>query len=45
MKPKVIKTEADYKAAMARIDEVLDAKAGAPEADELELLSILVELY
>lgn len=45
MKPKVIKTEADYEAAMARIDDLLDVKPGTPEADELELLSTLVELY
>jgi len=45
MKPKVIKTEADYEAAMARIEELLDAKSGTPEAEELELLSTLVELY
>jgi HTH-type transcriptional regulator/antitoxin HigA len=45
MKPKVIKTEADYSEAMARIDELLEAEPGTPEADELELLSTLVELY
>ena len=45
MKAKVIKTEADYDAAMARIDELLDAKPGTPQADELEVLSILVELF
>ena len=45
MKPKVIKTEADYEAAMQRIDEIIYAKPGTPEAEELELLSTLVELY
>ena len=45
MKPKVIKTEADYEAALDRIDEIIDAKPGTPEADELELISTLVELY
>src|SRR6266404_1491710 len=45
MRPKVIKTEPDYEAAMERIDEIIDAKPGTPEAEELELLSTLVELY
>ncbi len=30
---------------MSRIDELMDAKAGTPQADELELLATLVELY
>ena len=45
MKAKVIKTEADYKAALKRIDEIFDAKRGTEKGDELELLSILVEIY
>jgi len=45
MKPKVIKSEADYEAALDRIDEIIDAKLGTPEADDLELISTLVELY
>jgi HTH-type transcriptional regulator/antitoxin HigA len=45
MKPKIIKTKKDYKAALARIDEIFDAAPGTPEGDELELLSTLVELY
>lgn len=45
MKPKIIKTEEDYNAALARIDELMDAKYGTPEGDELDLLSHLVELY
>jgi len=45
MKPKVIKTKADCDAALARIDEIFDAKPHTPEGDELELLSTLVELY
>jgi HTH-type transcriptional regulator / antitoxin HigA len=45
MKPKVIKTKADYKVAMARIEEIFDAAPGTPEGDELELLTTLVELY
>src|SRR5690242_15647178 len=45
MNPKVIKTPADHKAALARIDELFDAKPGTPEGDELELLAVLVEQF
>jgi len=41
----LIKTEADYEKALARIDQLLNAEYGTPECDELELLSILVEKY
>lgn len=42
---KLIKTEADYKLALKRVDDIFDAKPGTPEGDELELLVILIELY
>jgi HTH-type transcriptional regulator / antitoxin HigA len=45
MKPKVIKTKADYKVAMARIEQIFNAEPETPEGDELELLTTLVELY
>lgn len=45
MKPKVIKTEAQHRAALARIEEIFDAKPGTAEGDELELLGTLVDLY
>lgn len=45
MKPKVIKTEAEYEAALARVDEIFDAKPGTAKGDELELLLLLVENY
>ena len=45
MKPKLIKTEADHQAALARIEAIFDAKPGTPEGDELDLLSTLVEMY
>ena len=45
MIPKVIKNEADYEAALARINELMDADPGTREGDELELLVTLVELY
>jgi HTH-type transcriptional regulator/antitoxin HigA len=44
---KLIKTDADYEAALAEIDRLLDDEiaAGTPEADELELLTLLVREY
>jgi len=40
-----IVTEADHKAALARIDALMDAVAGTPEAKELSILAVLVEDY
>ena len=40
-----IRTEADHKAAMARIDVLMDAEVGSPEIDELAVLAELVEAY
>ena len=43
MEPKVLKTDRDYKAALARVESLLDQPA-ADEA-ELELWSLLIEKY
>jgi len=45
MKIKPIHTEKDYREALSRIEELMDAIAGTPQMDELEVLSILVEKY
>jgi len=45
MKPRVIKTEADYERTLARIEALMDAAPGTPEMDELEVFSVLVEKY
>jgi HTH-type transcriptional regulator/antitoxin HigA len=45
MKLKVIKTAAEYEAALARIDKLMDAKRNTSQGDELELLSLLVSDY
>src|SRR5262249_41993176 len=45
MKPKIIKTEAEYQATLARIEQIFDAKPGTARGDELELLLLLVETY
>jgi HTH-type transcriptional regulator/antitoxin HigA len=42
---KPIRTEADYDAALARIDELMGTVPGTPESDELEVLVDLAELY
>lgn len=45
MKPKIIKTEAEHAAALARIEKLFTAKPGTPEGDELDLLTMLVDQY
>ena len=45
MQPKVIKTEAEYEAALARVAEMMDAQPGSPDEQELELFALLVEQY
>src|SRR5579862_5335360 len=45
MKPKVIKTQHQYDATLARIEAIFDAKPGTAKGDELELLLLLVETY
>ena len=44
-KIKPVRTEADYEAALARIDELMDAAPGSQEGEELDILADLVELY
>lgn len=45
MNIKPIRTKADHRAALRRIEALWDAPAKSPEADELEVLSLLVEEY
>jgi len=45
MKVKVIKTEKQYEAALARVDRLMSAKAGTSEMNELELWTVLVGVY
>ena len=45
MKPRVLKTETDYTAALAKVERLMDAKPGSAEEDQLELWSLLVEHY
>ena len=40
-----IRTEADYKAALAEIETLMNATMGSPEGDRLDVLATLVEAY
>ena len=40
-----IRTEEDYEAALARLEEIFHAEIGTPEEEELEVLADLVEHY
>ncbi len=42
---KILKTEQDYTNASNRLMEIFNATEGTPEADELELLMVLVQDY
>ena len=42
---KIIKSEDDYQTALARIEELMDARPGSVQEEELELLALLVEKY
>jgi HTH-type transcriptional regulator / antitoxin HigA len=42
---RAIRTEADYQAALARIEALMDAEFGTPDGEELDVLTDLVELY
>ena len=45
MEIKPIRTRRDYKAALAEIERVFEAKPGTPDGDRLEILTTLVEAY
>jgi HTH-type transcriptional regulator/antitoxin HigA len=45
MELKLIKTEEDYKQALARLEEIFDTLPNTKEGDELEIISILIEKY
>jgi HTH-type transcriptional regulator / antitoxin HigA len=42
---KIIKTEAEYEAALQRLEVIFDAKRNTPEGDELDLLSLVIDTY
>ena len=45
MNIKPIKTEEDYKLALARVSELMEAEMNTPEGDELDVLATLIESY
>ena len=45
MKTKLIKTESEYAAALARVEKLMEARHGTPQGDELEVLSLLIHDY
>jgi HTH-type transcriptional regulator / antitoxin HigA len=40
-----IRTKRDYHRALARVEELMDARLRTPEGDELDVLATLVEAY
>ena len=42
---RAIKTDADYEAALARVEEIFDSEPGSPEFDELEIWGTLIGAY
>lgn len=45
MKPKVIKTEAEYEEALAHLKTLMDAEPNASLEEEMELFAVLIENY
>ena len=45
MEPKLLKTEADYEAALAHVETLMDAAPGSPEEEELEVFALLIDTY
>lgn len=42
---KIIKSEKQYHAALKRLEEIFDSKKDSKTADELEILSLLIDKY
>ena len=45
MTTKLIKIEDDYDKALARLEEIFDAKKGTSDGDEAEVLGMLIDSY
>jgi len=45
MNIKLIKTEADYRLALKRLEEVFDAAIGTTESDEADILGLMIDEY
>ena len=42
---RLIKTRQEYRAALRRVETIMDARSGTAEGDELELLAAIIEIY
>jgi HTH-type transcriptional regulator/antitoxin HigA len=40
-----IRNEADHEAALAEVERLMDAEAGTPDGDRLDVLATLVDAY
>jgi HTH-type transcriptional regulator / antitoxin HigA len=45
MYPKLIKTQREYRAALGKAEELMDARPGTRQGEELELWAALIEIY
>ena len=45
MKIKPIRTKTDYRKALNEVESLMDARAGTPEGEQLDVLATLVEAY
>lgn len=45
MRLKIIKTKKDYSKALERFEKIFQSKAGTPESDEADVLSLLIKDY
>jgi len=45
MNIKPIKTEADYREALLRLEVIFDAKIGTPESDEADILGLMIDEF
>ena len=45
MEIRPIRTKADYRAALKKIETLMSARAGTPEGERLDVLATLVEAY
>ena len=45
MNIKPIKSEADYKVALKRLEEIFDASIGTSESDEADILGLMIDEY
>ena len=45
MELRIIKNDKDYQKALERLEDLFDAKKGTKKGDELELISLLIDVY